>query len=154
MIDMTSEVPTEDRLELLLGNSEGLLNSLIENLIQEIYSNARSVHSTRVTRFDQFVSQATAGAFDLLILIPNNLISEHTGLITGVPIQDGARAIRAVKRERSTPLLAIPLFEHRQEEEETLREAGADGVLEIPFTCEDLKAMVSMLLRRPVAVEV
>ncbi len=147
---MSPGMLTADRLELLLGNSEGLLNSLIENLIQELYGKSVLLHSTRVTRFDQFVNQATTGAFDLLILIPNNLISEQVEQVSAGPIKDGARTIRAVKGVRMTPLLVISLFEHRRQEEEYLREAGADGVLEIPFTCEDLKSAVAGLLGKPV----
>ncbi len=138
------------KLKLLLGNSEGLLNSLIENLIQELCGQELGVQSTRVTRFDEFVAQGSTGTFDLLVVIPNNLISEHTDQITARPIQEASEAVRAIKRWQPTPVLVVSLFEHRTQEEALLRQAGADAVLEIPFGSDDLKASVCGLLGRPV----
>jgi CheY-like chemotaxis protein len=145
--------PTTAKLKILLGNSEGLLNSLIENMIGELCGNSRPVQAARTDAFDQFVSQAITGKFDLLILIPNNLISSSTQQVTFTPIEDGAEAIRQIKCRQTTPLIAIALFQDRLREDSLLRQAGADSVLEIPFTCDDLQTAVSGLLGISVSVE-
>jgi CheY-like chemotaxis protein len=137
------------KINLLLGNAEELVNDLIEATVQEVCAGRAEVTCTRTGRMQEFIERGCDPAFDLVILIPNNLASEAGQDGSLSPAGKGARAIEAIKLHCSTPVIALPVFEERKAEETLMLGAGADRVLELPFDRKELKAAVSRCLRLP-----
>lgn len=134
---------------MLLGNCEEVVNDLIEATVQEVCGGRAEVSCIRTGRMDDFIQRGCDPAFDLVILVPNNLVSE-AGQDQGLsPAGKGARAIEAIKLHCSTPVIALPVFEHRDTEEPLMLGAGADRVLELPFSRNELKTAVSRCLKLP-----
>ena len=137
------------QINLLIGNGEELVNDLIEATVQEVCAGRAEVRCTRTSQMDDFIRRGCDPAFDLVILIPNNLAS-RAGPEAGLsPMGKGARAIEAIKQHCSTPVIALPVFEARQAEEPLMLGAGADRVLELPFDRKQLKMAVSRCLKLP-----
>jgi len=134
-------------LNLLLGNGEEIVNDLLESTVQEVCGVGAQVHCTRTGVLEEFIAKGCTSGFDLIILIPNILALSKTGSEAGA--KAGAGAVAEIKSHRPTPVIALPAFEARAEEERQMRSAGADCVLELPFNRNQLKAAIAHLLKLP-----
>lgn len=138
------------KVHLLLGNSEELVNDLIEATVQEVCAGRAEVEAVRTAQMAEFIQQGCESDFDLVILIPNNLNLQEEPATATSPMGKGVQAIQAIKSHCSTPVIALPVFEARTAEEPLMLHAGADRVLELPFDRNELKVAVSRLLKLPV----
>jgi CheY-like chemotaxis protein len=138
------------RVNLLLGNSEELVNDLIEATVQEVCAGRAEVNCTRAAQMEDFIQRGREASFDLIILIPNNLADGAERDPACSPVGKGVQAIQAIKSHAPTPVIALPVFESRTTEEPLMLGAGADRVLELPFDRNELKVAVSRLLKLPV----
>ena len=134
------------KVNLLLGNGEEVVNDLIEATVQEVCGNRAKVMCTRTSQMEDLIEKGRDPAYDLVILVPNNLVSAEGQNKALSAATKGARAIEAIKLHCSTPVIALPVFEERKAEEPLMLEAGADRVLELPFNRNELKAAVSQFL--------
>src|SRR5262245_5751929 len=110
---------------LLLGNSEGLLNNFIEVLVQDVCEDHGTLHCTAIETIDQLILHGASGRFDLIIMIPNNLAPESTRPAKSDPFAEAGRAIRALRAKCPTPIIVIAAFDNRPEQESMLCSAGA-----------------------------
>ena len=132
-------------INLLLGNSEGLLNNFIEALVQDACQAHAIINATHTRTVEQFTSQGLRGSFDLAIVIPNNLASE-TGPGRGLDIfEEASHAIRLISQRTSTPVIAIGVFDLLDRQEKLLFNAGSACVLELPLQMEALILAVKSL---------
>jgi DNA-binding response OmpR family regulator len=139
-------------VKVLLGNGDGLLNNLITTLVQEVSGYGAQIETVATARINEYLRLARQGDFDLLTLVPTNLISDTNGRATPIPLQDGMRVVRSVRANGTAPLLAIALSHQREQEAELLRNAGADYVFSVPFDCGELKTAIAHILDTPAAV--
>jgi len=130
-------------VNLLLGNSEGRVNNLIEALMRDVCDNHAIVHSIRTARVDEFIRQGCEGDFDLAIVIPDNLLPDPSRRTALSSIGEAVRAFEAIKKQRYTPIIAVAVC---AQYETLLSDAGADCVLELPFNCDQLKEAIRRLL--------
>ncbi len=138
-----------NRVELLLGNAEELLNSFIEAAVQDVFGGRAKVSTRRTGRVDELIAWSARGRFDLVILIPDNLFTKRgeTGSLHSV-----VTAIHKL-RASSSAIIALPVCGRRRQTEQLLLKAGADCVIELPFDLDDLKSAVERLVQRPAGGE-
>jgi CheY-like chemotaxis protein len=99
------------------------------------------------------VERACEAEFDLIIQVPHNLFPAVNAPTPMRLLGEGLRAIRTIKSNRPTPVIAIVALEERARYEPLLLEAGADCVLELPFEGDELTSAVGRLLRFPTRLE-
>ena len=138
------------KLNLLLGNGEEVVNDLLESTVVEVCSGQAEVNCIRTGLLKDFVQKGCNPEFDLIILIPNNLATGVQATAGTGSAEAGAAAIESIKAHCPTPVIALPAFEERAQEESQIRQAGADCVLELPFNRDELKAAIAQLLNLPV----
>ena len=132
---------------LLLANSEGLLNNFIQVLVQDVCEDHGTLNCTSTETVDELISYGVTGRFDLIILIPNNLAPGWMLPANYGPFGEACRAIRTLHSKCATPIIAIAAFENRAKQESLLLSAGAAVVLELPFHPPALMASVGRLLK-------
>jgi hypothetical protein len=134
---------------ILLGNCEELLNDFIRSLFEEVCGSQTAVRCTRTAQIGDFMRHGCAREFDLIIQVPHNLFPDES---TPTPISligESICAIRAIKANRTAPIIAIVALEERARYEPLLLEAGADCVLELPFDGDQLRLAIGRLLQLP-----
>lgn len=135
------------KVKLLLGNCEDVVNDLLQATVEEVCAGRAEVKCIRTAQLEEFIRKGRDPTLDLVILIPNNLMTETDGRIALGGLGPGVRAIQAIKSESSTPVIAIPVFEDRSREKKLFLRAGADRVIELPFQREELIGAVGELLK-------
>ena len=138
---------------ILIGNCEDLLNDFIEALFQEVCEGEAAVQCSRTARVGDFVQEACAREFDLVIQVPHNLLPEVSAPTPMDVVGEAIRAVRAIKSKGLTPVITIVAPGERERYEPLLLEAGADCVLELPFDGCELRSAVARLLRLPARLE-
>ena len=133
-------------MHLLLGNSEQLLSNFIEVLVQDACAHAGLVTSSSVRTVEGLILQGLTGRFDLMIVVPNNLVPDSSYPRGYDAFGEAGQAIRIVKKRCGMPSVALAAFGDRSREETILRAAGADCVLELPFHPEEFARTVRDLL--------
>jgi len=133
-------------MNLLLGNSEQLLTNFVEVLVQDACADMGIVTSTSVRTVEGLILQGLTGRFDLVIVIPNNLVPDPTCARAYDPFAEAAEAIRILKKRCGMPVLVAAAFNGRTTEEAILWRAGADRVLELPFHPDEFASTVRDLL--------
>lgn len=134
-------------INLLLGNSEDVLNGLIENAVQEACGRNTTVRPSRARSVDDFLRQGRHHVHDLAIVIANNLLGVPGRTTRFVEKAEALQAISSLKQMCSAPVLVLAAFNDRDLEEKLLLQAGADCVLELPFLPQELMTAVRALLR-------
>ena len=134
------------RIHLLTGNAEGRLSDLIEGIVKEICANHAKLECARTARVDEFITLGCKEENELLILIPHNLLPDLCEPSMLTDVGEAVRAIRMIKSQRAVPIVALVLENQKSQCEPLFTEAGADCVLGIPFSAEELKAAVGGLL--------
>ena len=134
------------RINLLLGNSEDLLNGLIENAVQEACGRSFSVRTASARSADEFLRHGRRKVHQLAIVIANNLLGVPGRTSQFLEKSEALRAITTLKVTCPAPILVLAAFNNRELEEKLLLQAGADCVLELPFLPQNLMAAVRSLL--------
>jgi DNA-binding response OmpR family regulator len=133
-------------VNLLLGNSEDVLNGLIENAVQEACGRNISVRTASARSADDFLRQGRRRHHQLAIVIANNLLGVPGRTSHFLEKSESLRAISSLKQICPAPILVLAAFNNRELEEKLLLQAGADCVLELPFLPQNLMAAVRSLL--------
>jgi hypothetical protein len=139
-----------ETVKVLIGNSEPRVSNLIEALVRDVCSQKAQLDCTRAKRADHFIILGCQRAFDLIILIPDNLLPDPAQPYQLDPAAAAARAIINIRNQSDAPIIAAAVF---AQYESILLEAGADRVLELPFNCAALKDTVRDILQLPDVVE-
>lgn len=137
-------------VKVLLGNSDRQMNNLIEATVLDVCYNQAVAQFTRTSRVGEFIDQARHGGFHLIILAPDNLLDDSTRRASFVPLAEVVRAIRSIKSQHSTALLAVGV---PAAGEVPLWEAGVDIVLRRPLDPDQLKSEVRRLWQLAEPVE-
>ncbi len=129
-------------VDILLGNSEGLLSDFLQNLIQDTCGEHCLVCCTRAVRLEQFMLYAVSRRFDLAVMIPNNLPAEPSGLASLNAFGEACHALRHLQRRAVLPILAIGAFDQPAEQKAALLAAGARCALDLPFVPGEVQAAI------------
>jgi CheY-like chemotaxis protein len=133
-------------LNLLLANSDRQVANLIESLVRDVCGDRSVLHCTRTVRVDELTEEGCRGSFDLIILGPEHLAPGPDRPAARISMREAVTAIRTIKNFRTVPMIATAVS---GQNELALSEAGADLVLGLPFSCEQLKAGVRRLAPIP-----
>ncbi len=131
------------KIHVLFGNSEGLLNDLMEVLVQQACG--QKVASTCTRTIEDLIRQGASGKFDLVIIVPNNLIPPSPCGSGYDAFAEAAQAIQTMKERHAIPVLALAAF-NKQGEQHRLRKTGADLLITLPFQASDFLGAVAALL--------
>ena len=135
-----------DKIRVLLANSERGLSNLIESLILDACYNQAIVETTRISRADELVKFGISGGFQLAIVAGDNLLAGPGLRSSWVSVEQAAGAIRLIRERTATPVIGVVAF---PESRVQLLEAGAEGVVRLPFEADKLKEEVRRALRLP-----
>ena len=116
----------------------------MEALVLDVCFERAAVETYRVGKLSDFLRQALSGQFELAVLAPDRLRLESAGQNTPVTMDQIASSIRIIKRQTTTPVLAISAS---RQAERALVDTGVDGVFGLPVNAEDLRSEVRRLLR-------
>lgn len=119
--------------KILIGCGEASVTEALKILLRK---DGMAVVDIVTTCFDEFVREASAGDFDLMILYGNSMTPPF--LCAGGLLENTLFAVRAVKTSRPVPLIALTSMD---EWLEPLRSAGADVCLKTPFDAEELRVV-------------
>jgi hypothetical protein len=133
-------------INLLIANSNFRVTNMIEALVRGVCTRETSLHSSRVSGVDEFLTLAVRDELDLIIVNPENLSRTAQSVRPLVSVREAENAIRSIKTLRSAPIIAVAVS---PEHELALSEAGADLVLGLPFNCGDLKSAIARLIILP-----
>jgi len=126
-------------LNLLLANSDRRVANLIESLVRDVCGDRSILHCTRTVRVDELTEEGCREPFDLIILSPEHLAPGPERPAARISMREAVTAIRTIKNFRTVPIIATAVSGNN---ELALCEAGADLVLGLPFSCEELKSGV------------
>jgi len=133
-------------LNLLLANSDRRVANLIESLVRDVCGERAILHCTRTVRVDELTEEGCREAFDLILLSPEHLAPGPDRPTARISMREAVTAIRTIKNFRTVPIIATAVSGQNVL---ALSEAGADLVLGLPFSCEELKAGVRRFARFP-----
>jgi len=139
-----------DKVYLLVANSERRLSNFIESLVLDACFDQAFVETTRIGRADELVKLASSGAYQLVIVVADNLLPGPGLRNSWVSADEAVRAIHAIRNRCDTPVIAVAVF---PADEVSLFEAGAECVVRLPFDGEKLKLEVRRALRMAEPVE-
>ena len=97
-------------INVLLGNMEEQVNSLIEEYLQKVFADQADIKYARVSSLDEFVEQGCIGPFDLCLLIPNNVLGFKRRTLGSSALEESVHAVRTVKAARPSSVIALDVF--------------------------------------------
>jgi DNA-binding response OmpR family regulator len=139
-----------DKVNLLVANSERRLSNLIEALVLDACFDQAFVETTRIGRAEELVKLASYGAYQLVIVVADNLLPGPGLRNSWVSADEAVLAIHAIRNRCDTPVIAVAVF---PADEVSLLEAGAQCVVRLPFEGEKLQLEVRRALRMADPVE-
>jgi hypothetical protein len=137
-------------VNLLLASSDRRVNNIVEAAVRDVCFEQAVVECTRATGVDEFLRQSNSGWVDLIMVEPDNLLptSKRRGLRPS--LEQAADAIRSLKSQRSTPVVALNVAPQNQM---ALLEAGVDNTFAFPLDSDALKTELRRLLNLSEPVE-
>jgi hypothetical protein len=93
-------------------------------------------HVSGCTRMDEFVREASTGAFHSVVLCPNSISPPL--LINGGLLENAVAAVKAIKGARAVPIFVLSTCEWRDD----LIAAGADVFMGMPLNVTEFTAAV------------
>jgi hypothetical protein len=115
---------------LLVGCCESPVVEAIRLLL------ADRCHVSECTRMDEFVREASTGAFHSVVLCPNSISPPL--LINGALLENAVAAVKAIKEARAVPIFVLSTCEWRDD----LIAAGADVFMAMPLNVTEFTAAV------------
>ena len=140
-----------DKVYVLVANSERRLTSFIESLVLDVCFGHACVETTRTVRADELTKLGSSGAYQLVIVVADNLLPGPVLRSPWVSADEAVQAIREIRSQCDAPVIAVAVFPG---DEAALLEAGAECVVRLPFEAEQLRSEVRRVLRIPDPVEV
>ncbi len=135
-----------DNINVLLVNGDRGINRPIEAAVLDVCYNQALVHFTRTAELSEFVRLGASDGFGLIILVADHLVSSNKRHDSLIPFEEVVSAVLAVRRERSTPLMAISASD---ENKHALLAAGVECAMKFPFNRELLRSEIRQLLKMP-----
>ncbi len=129
-------------VNLLIASSNRRINNLVEAAVHDVCYDQAVVQCIRVSGVDELLRASTCNWLDLIMVAPDALIPAQNRRAR-VTVEQTAKAIRVLKSQNSTPVLAL---EVAPENHLALLEAGADNAFAFPVDSEALKTEVRRLL--------
>jgi hypothetical protein len=123
-------------VHVLIANSDRRLNNLIEVAVRDVCYEQVLVECTTTYRLDEMLHRACVGNAGLIFLAPTHVVIGPPQRAVTPSLEDAVRCIRAIKSRRTVPIIAVGV---RCDHENTLLEAGADGVFGILFDRDKLR---------------
>jgi CheY-like chemotaxis protein len=131
-----------ETIKLLLANSDRGANNQVEVAVLDVCYDRAAVESTRASRLDEFVHQGSLCDFDLIVVGADTLYRDRSQQCCA-GLEDVWKAVETIRAHSSAPLIALT----RQVSSGTaLLEAGADSVLPLPLSADQLKNELRALL--------
>lgn len=130
-------------VNVLLASGDRRTNNFIQTIILDVCYNRAAVNCLPTARVDELLARGGREGFDLIILSPDHLVAEPSRRSRMVNKAEVAQAIGLIKRQRPVPVIAVAVS---AEDELPLSQAGADGVLGVPFDGDALRREVQRLL--------
>ncbi len=137
-------------VNLLLASSDRRVNSIVEAVVHDVCYEQAVVQLTRAPGVEEFIRQSGCDWLDLILVAPDSLLPAGNRRGARVTLEQTAEAIRSLKRQRSTPVLAVNV---PPENQLTLLEAGLDNAFAFPLDSDALRVEVRRLLRLSERVE-
>ena len=134
------------RVNLLLGNSDYRINSIIEASVRDVCFNLAVVECFRTSRIDQFLRLGCHPAFDLIFVAPEHLVPEPSRKSKSLSIDEVLGVLRNIRKQRLVPIIGVAVPADLQA---AIIEAGAENAFGPFFDTELLKAEVRRVLRLP-----
>ena len=131
-----------ETIKVLLAHADRRVNNQVEVALLDLCFERALVRSTRTARLDDFARRGSIWDFDLMVISAHSLYLDRNHNQWAEP-EEVAKAIRAVRAQRSAPIVALVMGPEFQD---PLFEAGADAVLGLPLNSEQLKSTVRSLL--------
>jgi tetratricopeptide (TPR) repeat protein len=118
----------------------GCNNEMFDDLFSEMFScmMGRAVQTFPTTHWKDFTDLACAGNYDLAFCIPNNLQGREALSSDGLPWEAAVRAIRRIRGNSSAKLILSGVYGDVTEHGQACLDAGAEAVIELPFSYEVL----------------
>ena len=134
-------------LKVLLGCNNPDLDEMFSDMFRCIAGGAVETLST--THWHDFIDRACAGGFDLCFFIPNNLRRDERDSPSVHPWEFAVRAIRRIKGNSSTAIIVSGGYDEVTEYGQACSDAGADTVIELPFSFDLLADASRRVLADP-----
>ena len=119
-------------LKILLGCNNQDLDEMFSEMFRCMAGGAVKIASA--DSWNDFIGKACAGSFDLGLCITNNLVRDENGLNSAEPWAFAVSAVRRIKGNSSMAIILSGDYNEVSEHEDSCLEAGADVVLELPFS--------------------
>jgi hypothetical protein len=143
-------MPVQDNLmktiNVLLASADRRTNNLIQTLVLDVCYNRAAVNCVQTARVDELLARGSRACFDLVIVGPGHLVAEPSRRSKIVSTAEVAQAVGTIKLHSTVPIIAVAVS---AEDGFPLLQAGADGVLGLPFSGDALRAEVVRLLPLP-----
>ena len=137
-------------VNLLLAGSDRRVNNIVEAVVRDVCYEQAMVECTRASSVDEFLRHSGSEWLDLIMVAPDSLLPSPHRRGSRVTMAQTAEAIRSIKSQRSTPVLALDVA---PESQIALLEAGLDNAFAFPLDADALKVEVRRLLNLSERVE-
>jgi hypothetical protein len=131
-----------ETIRLLLANSDRKVNNQVEVAVLDVCYDRAAVQSTRASRLEELVHQGSLWDFDLIVIGADNLFRDRTQK-TSASADEVTKAIEAIRAHCSAPIIVLTVSKNPGP---TFLQAGADSVLAIPLSFDQLKSKLRALL--------
>jgi hypothetical protein len=137
-------------INVLLASGERRGNNLIQTVVLDVCYNRAAVNCVQTGRVDELLAGGGRDGFDLVIVNPRHLSPEPSRRSKIVRIAEVAQVVRAIKRQRAVPVIAVAVS---AADKPALVQAGTDGVLGTSFNGDALRGELARILRLPEPAE-
>ena len=137
----------KNRLRVLIGNHDDLINELIEEFINKIIKGEYDLSVTPVFLGEEILNFAKEHPIDLFIIVTNNIIFRSEDLSAEHRIEKVLSLVKNLKETYGSPAIGLygwpddPLFP------EKVKQAGANYCFKIPIKIEELKKPIEKCLK-------
>ncbi len=133
-------------INVLLASTERRTNNLIQAVVLDVCYDRAAVNCIQTGRVDELQARGAREGFDLVIVSPGHMVAEPSRRSKTVTLEEVAHAIKRIKLWRPVPVIAVAVA---PKEQPVMLDAGADGVLGIPFNGDAMREELSRLLELP-----
>ena len=133
-------------INVLVAGTDRRTNNLVQTVVLDVCYNRAAVNCVQTGRLDELLARGGREGFDLVVVASGHLSPEPSRRSKAVSPSEVAQVVRAIKSQRSVPIIAVAVS---AEEQTALLRGGADGVLGTPLNGDALRAEVARLLPLP-----
>lgn len=139
------------RINILLASAERRTSNALEAIVLDVCYEQAVAEITRTARIDELVNYGSRDGLELIVITADHMLAEPSRRGAMVTNAEMLRAIRLIREQRSTPILAATLSAAN---EPALVDAGADFVSTgLILNADRIKLELRRLLHVPVLAE-